>query len=184
MERRSAIKNLAMTFGGLVSLPAWASGWNPDSLGPISTLPADDELLLGAITDTFIPETTTQGVVAPGAQSLKVHQFAMRMIRDCYGEPAQTLLQQGLALTNATAQQTYSKPFSDCDATQRMDVLSKLTASTDPAGPGFVDMIKKLTIRGYMNSEYYLINVEKYNMAPGFYHGCVPVSKVAINGGR
>ncbi|GAB3786056.1 hypothetical protein GCM10028818_48800 [Spirosoma horti] len=179
MQRRSVLKNLAMTIGGLVSLPAWAAGWTPDSLGNVSTLSVDNETLLADIVETFIPETTT-----PGAKSLNVHKFAMRMINDCYGEQAQTTLQQGLALTDSTAQQAYNKPFSAGDATQRMDVLTKVSASADPTGKAFVDMIKKLTIQGYMNSEYYLVNVEKFNMAPGFYHGCVPVSKLAVNGSK
>jgi hypothetical protein len=179
MQRRSALKNLAMTIGGLVSLPAWASGWTPESIGKSNLVTLDEESLLGEIVETIIPETDT-----PGAKSLKVHQFALRMINDCYGEQAQTILKQGLALTDATAQQTYSKSFADCDKSQRKDVLTKTGASTDPAGKPFVDMIKGLTIQGYTNSEYYLVNVQKFNMAPGFYHGCVPVQKLAINGGR
>ncbi|MCK8490555.1 gluconate 2-dehydrogenase subunit 3 family protein [Spirosoma sp. RP8] len=177
MQRRSALKNLAMTLGSLASLPAWASGWTPDSLGTVSTLSISEEALLGDIVETFIPTTTT-----PGAKSLNVHLFVMRMVKDCYGEPAQATLQKGIALLEETAQQTYSKPFSEGDAAQRMDLLAKLSALTDPAGQAFVSMVKKLTIQGYMNSEYYLVNVEKFNMAPGFYHGCVPVPKLAVNG--
>ena len=139
----------------------------------------DDETLLGEIVGTIIPETTT-----PGAKSLKVHQFAMRMIRDCYNPEAQTILKKGLALTETTAQQTFGKAFADGDAVQRKDVLLKLAASTDPAGKAFVDMIKRLTIQGYTNSEYYLVTVQKFNMAPGYYHGCVPIEKLTATGGR
>jgi len=179
MQRRSVLKNLALTVGGLVSLPAWASGWTPNSLGHISGVAIDDEALLAEIVETFIPETTT-----PGAKSLKVHQFVMRMVRDCYDKPAQDTLQQGLALTEATAQQAFGQAFAACDAPRRMEILSKLAASADPVGKAFVDLIKRLTIQGYTNSEYYLVNVAKFNMVPGFYHGCVPVSKLATNSGR
>jgi hypothetical protein len=179
MQRRSAVKSLALTVGGLLSLPAWASGWTPKSLGHISIVPPDQETLLGTIVDTIIPETTT-----PGAKALKVHQFALRMIQDCYEPQASVVLQQGLDLTESIAQQTYSKSFADCDATQRADVLNRLSSSTDPAAKPFIDMIKRLTIQGYMNSEYYMVNVQKYTMAPGFYHGCVPVQAVAVGGGR
>ncbi len=168
-----------MGVGGLISLPAWASGWTPDSIGRVSTVSLDEESLLGDIVETFIPQTDT-----PGAKSLNVHQFVLRMIRDCYDQTAQATLQQGLVLTDATAQQTYNKTFAECDAIQRKDVLAKLTISPDPAGKPFVDLVKNLTIRGYMNSEFYLVNVQKFNMAPGFYHGCVPVQKVAVNGSR
>lgn len=170
MQRRSAVKSLALAVGGLVSLPAWASGWTPQSLGQVATLSGNEEALLGEIVETIIPETTT-----PGAKSLNVHKFAMRMIHDCYDASAQAILQQGLVLTDQTAQQTYTKSFIDCDAIQRRDVLTRMSVLADPAAKSFVDMIKNLTIQGYMNSEYVLVNVRNYNMAPGFYHGCVPV---------
>jgi len=179
MQRRSVLKNLAIGVGGLVSLPAWASGWTPESIGRVSTVALNEEALLGELVETFIPQTDT-----PGAKALGVHQFALRMIRDCYDPSAQTLLQQGLALMDSTAQQTHGKGFMECDATQRKDVLTRLAASTDPVGKPFVDMVKGLTIRGYTNSEFYLVNVQKYVMAPGFYHGCVPVQKIAVNGTR
>ncbi len=153
-----------------MSLPAWANGWTPESIGTVSTLSANQEALLGEIVETIIPETTT-----PGAKSLKVHQFAMRMINDCYGEPAKAALTKGLTAADEAAQQTYSKAFTACDATQRKDVFAKLSSAPDEDTKRFAGLIKNLTIQGYMNSEYYLVNVAKYVMAPGFYHGCVPV---------
>ncbi|ARK12463.1 gluconate 2-dehydrogenase subunit 3 family protein [Fibrella sp. ES10-3-2-2] len=179
MQRRTALRGLAATLGGFIALPTWATNWTPDSLGFISAVSVDEEALLGELVETLIPETTT-----PGAKSLKVHQFALRMINDCYGEQAQKTLQQGLALTETTAQQTYGKAFAEGDPTQRKDVLAKLTVSADPVGKSFVNLIKRLTIQGYTSSEYYLVNVQKFNMAPGYYHGCVPVEKLTAAGSR
>lgn len=170
MQRRSALKHVAAAFGGLVSLPAWASGWTAESLGSVSTLSLSQESMLAEVVETFIPQTDT-----PGAKATNVHKYAMRIIKDCYGPAAQQTLEQGLALTDATAQQLHGKAFADGDATQRMAVITSMAASTDPVGKAFVDMMKPLTIRGYTSSEYYLVNVKKYVMAPGFYHGCVSV---------
>ena len=167
-----------------MSLPTWASGWTADSLKSVSTLPPAEEALLAEIVETFIPATNTSGVDSPGAKALGVHQFAMRMIQDCYGPPAQETLKRGLALTEDSAQKTAGKPFAANDAAQRMAILTTLTTNTDPAGKAFVDLIKGLTIQGYANSEYYLVNVKKYVMAPGYYHGCVEVPEVAVNGSR
>lgn len=36
-------------------------------------------------------------------------------------------------------------------------------------------MIKRMTVDGYMGSEYVMTNITKYEMAPNRYHGCVPV---------
>jgi hypothetical protein len=170
MQRRSAIKNLGTAFAGLVTLPAWALGWTPESIGRCDTLPLTEENLLAEIVETIIPETNT-----PGAKSLKVHQFAMRMINDCYGEPAKASLKQGILQVNQRAEQVYAKPFLACDALQRTDILTQMSHSEDPASKQFFEMVKNLTIRGYMNSEYVLINLTDYKMAPGYYHGCVPI---------
>lgn len=170
MQRRNAIKNLSLAFGSMVALPTWASNWTPESIGKISNLPYNDEELLGEIVETIIPENTT-----PGAKSLKVHQFAMRMINDCYGEAAQKNLKDGLKKTEELAQQTYQKSFTVCDTTQRKDLINKMLDSSDSTSKQFANMIKRLTIQGYTNSEFYMVNVMKFNMAPGFYHGCVPV---------
>lgn len=171
MQRRTALKSLSVAFGGLVSLPAWASCWTPASIGNDNSLSASDEAILAEIVETIIPETKT-----PGAKSLKVHQFALRMINDCYGEAAQRSLQQGLAKTDELAKQINSKSFVECDAQQRKNIVLQLSKA-DVASKKFVEMIKSLTIRGYTNSEYYMVNVQKYVMAPGFYHGCVPVKQ-------
>lgn len=169
MKRRSALKSLSLAIGGLAALPAWATSWTPDSLGTNAFLSFSDETLLAEIVETIIPETKT-----PGAKSLKVHHFAMRMINDCYGEAAQKSLKQGIAKTEELTKQTLNKSFVECDAKQRKDIILQLS-KTDDTSKRFVEMIKNLTIRGYTNSEYYLVNVQNYVMAPGFYHGCVPV---------
>ncbi len=170
MQRRNAIKSLSLAFGGLVALPSWASNWTPDSIGKVSNLSYNDDALLGEIVETIIPETST-----PGAKSLKVHQFAQRMINDCYGEEPQKIFKEGLKKTEELAQQTYQKSFVACDATQRKALLNKMLDSSDNTTKQFANLIKRLTIQGYTNSEYYMVNVIKFNMAPGFYHGCVPV---------
>ncbi|GAB3320610.1 hypothetical protein GCM10027299_14020 [Larkinella ripae] len=170
MKRRNALKNLIAVTGSLVSLPAWATGWTPETVGQTRFASRTEETLLAELVETFIPETTT-----PGAKTLKVHQFALRMINDCYDPSAQEVLKQGLAKTDELAQQAYSKAFTTCDPSQRTDLLRQMGAATEPEIRQFADLIKGLTIRGYTNSEYYLTNVQKYVMAPGFYHGCVNV---------
>ncbi|GAB3911653.1 hypothetical protein GCM10028803_53640 [Larkinella knui] len=168
MKRRSALKSLIVATGSLVTLPAWATGWTPETVGQLTFASLDEEMMLAELVETFIPETTT-----PGAKSLKVHQFVLRMITDCYDQPAQELLKQGLIKTDEMARQAYSKPFTACDVPQRTDLLRQLSAAVEPETQQFANLIKGLTIRGYTNSEYYLVNVRKYVMAPGFYHGCV-----------
>ncbi|MGV3586260.1 MAG: gluconate 2-dehydrogenase subunit 3 family protein [Adhaeribacter sp.] len=170
MKRRTALKNLSMAVAGLVALPAWASGWNPATLGQVAVLPPTEEALLAELVETIIPETDT-----PGAKTLKVHQFVLRMVQDCYGEAAQNNLNQGLITLDQVAKGAFEKLFINLDVTQRTAVLTHLQKSDDPATKGFISLVKNLTIQGYLNSEYVLLNMMDYKMAPGFYHGCVPL---------
>jgi hypothetical protein len=168
MKRRAAVKHLSLALAGLVSLPAWAEAWSPASLGPLTGFQAAEQELLAEIVETILPQTDT-----PGAKALQVHQFALRMIQDCYGEAAQATLAQGLTAVDQIAQGAFSRDFMTCDTAQRTAVLSHMHQSDVKAEKQFVDLIKGLTIRGYLNSEYVQMNLSGYNMAPGFYHGCV-----------
>ncbi|MGV3559984.1 gluconate 2-dehydrogenase subunit 3 family protein [Larkinella arboricola] len=170
MKRRTVLKNLIAATGSLVALPTWATGWTPETVGQATYVSLSEELMLAEVVETFIPETTT-----PGAKTLKVHQFVLRMINDCYDPSAQDLLKQGLIKTDELARQTYSKSFASCDTPQRTDLLRQMGSASDPTTKQFADLVKGLTIRGYTGSEYYMTNVQKYVMAPGFYHGCVDI---------
>jgi len=101
----------------------------------------------------------------------------MRMINDCYGEAAQKGLKEGLMTTDIASKLAHGKVFAEIAPAQRLELLKKLANSPDAATKQFVNMIKGLTIQGYQNSEYVMVNIQKYNMAPGFYHGCVPIKK-------
>lgn len=71
------------------------------------------------------------------------------------------------------AQKSFGKPFGEGDATQRTALLTQL--SQDPAQKDFYSLVKGLTVRGYMSSEYVMTNLTHYEYMPGRYHGCVLV---------
>jgi hypothetical protein len=171
MKRRSAVKNLTMLLAGLGTMPAWVSCWTPDSSRQMVSLSATDESLLAEIMETIVPETDT-----PGSKSLQIHQFALRMIHDCYDESILESVINGLAQTEKTAQNEFGASFTACEPKQRVQVLANLSQSAEPEIKEFVALLKGLTIRGYQNSEYVMVNLLGYTMAPGFYHGCVPQS--------
>ena len=172
MNRRDLIKNVLLVAGALASDFAWSKDLrSPSSQKHVSISP-DEQGLLAEIMETFIPETTT-----PGAKSLKLDQFASRMIRDCYVKTDQGLFNKGLAIVDQTAVNTFKKNFIQSTRSERESVLKKMQDSDDQVQKDFVKIIKALTIAGYQNSEYVMTNVHHYNMNPGFYNGCVPVSK-------
>jgi Gluconate 2-dehydrogenase subunit 3 len=177
VERRSALITLAGAVAGLVSLPGWATGWSAESIQPNRTLiNADQRDLLAEIVDTIIPKTDT-----PGAKELNVHQLIQKLVADCSDKETQDTFTKGLATVNDLAQQSFSKPFVEGDATQRMALLTQMSQSTEPAQKNFYGLVKNMTIRGYMSSEYVMTNLTNFQFIPGHYYGCVPVQAKAVS---
>ncbi|GAB4025187.1 gluconate 2-dehydrogenase subunit 3 family protein [Spirosoma koreense] len=161
---------MAGAVGGLISLPAWANGWTTETTRLTrQLLSAGQTDLLADMAETIIPATDT-----PGAKALNVHQFIQKMVMDCYDKKAQDSLKNGLDSLDGLAQKAFNKPFHEGDATQRTALLTQL--AQDPAQKDFYGLVKGLTIRGYMTSEYVMTNLTHYQFIPGHYHGCVPVS--------
>ncbi len=171
MQRRSVVKNIALTIGAAIVLPAWANAWNRESFqNSFLKNPISQENLLAEIVETIIPKTNT-----PGAKELNVQQFVPVMVMDCYDKNAQEIYKKGFELVENNAKNTYSKSFADCDAKQRLEVLNKMSKSENSDEKKYIQLVKGLTIQGYLNSEYVMTNLRVYEYAPARYHGCVPV---------
>jgi Gluconate 2-dehydrogenase subunit 3 len=172
MERRKAIKGIALSMGSLISLPTWASGWNTSTIGTTFTQPIGGEALLAELVETIIPTTNTLG-----AKGLGVHQFIQKMLMDCYEKTVQADFEKNLANIDPLSIKTFGKPFVEGDATQRITVLQSLAKSEDKDTKDFYKTLRGLTLQGYTSSEYYMTRFTDYEMAPARYYGCVPVKK-------
>lgn len=170
MQRRVALKNMAAAVG-LMSLPAWASGWSKTSVatGP-TTLTPGQEALLAEIVETIIPATDT-----PGAKELGIHRFVQKMVADCFEKKVQEGFTTGLSQLEEAARKNGAASFVALDPAGRTRLLEGLEAGGGQ-GKEFFDLVKGLSIRGYLTSEYVMTNLTGYEMMPGRYHGCVPVA--------
>lgn len=172
MERRVALKNMAAAMGAMAVLPAWASGWNKQSLATNQLLAADQSKILNALVESIIPKTDTQG-----AGELGVGDFVQKMVKDCYDKKSQDSLANGIEALNTKSSKTFGKAFTDASKEQKLQLLQDLDKNGDTNQKAFLGLVKNLTIQGYMNSEYVMTNITHYEMIPARYHGCVPVKK-------
>ena len=172
MKRRIVVKNIALTIGASIVLPAWANAWNHNSLRDNHFNIFSQENLLAEIVETIIPKTNT-----PGAKELNVQQFIPKMVMDCYDKKAQAIYKNGFELVDKNAKNTFSKSFMECDGKQRLEILNKMSKSENEDEKSFIQLVKGLTIKGYLSSEYVMTNLRIYEYAPARYHGCVPVKK-------
>ena len=172
MERRVALKSMALAMGAMAGLPAWASGWSKSSLPNGVLLSVDQSKTLSGMVESIIPKTDT-----PGAGELGVAAFVQTMVKDCYDKKAQDNLSRGVDALDALSAKNFGKSFSDASKEQKVQLLQEIEKSGDSQQKAFFGMVKNLTIQGYMSSEYVMTNLTHYEMIPARYHGCVPVKQ-------
>jgi hypothetical protein len=172
MNRRDALKGMAISVWGLMVVPGCGPGQD-------SATPTEDEFRwlplngtqkknLESIVDTFIPKTDTLGAV-----ELDVHRFIDRLLANCYEEKIQNTFISGLDHMENLASDQHNKSFYKCSRDDREALL--LAMESDEQVKQYFDQAKDLTILGYTTSEYYLTHFTSYDMAPGGYEGCLPI---------
>jgi hypothetical protein len=171
MDRRKAIKNLAIVSGTLITLPQWmVSCGVSDSTIHQSSFSVGEQKLLASITDTMIPAGNSIGALSVG-----VDKFLQKLIDDCYEKDAQDNVKTQLKSLEVSAKSTNKKLFADCTQAQREQLLLKLSTSTNKAEKDFFDLIKSETIRGFNTSQKVMQEYLGYKVAPGHYYGSVNV---------
>ncbi|AYL94798.1 gluconate 2-dehydrogenase subunit 3 family protein [Mucilaginibacter celer] len=192
MDRRTVIKNLALIIGGAALLPACSQDKAKSKVALKNIdISADQEQLIGEVSETIIPKTTT-----PGAKDLLLHLFVLKMVDDCYKKEDQQAFVAGGSHFADAVQKQYGKTFDQLDAKTRelflLDIEKEIQAemleaakrdsATVPRFVGkysaetrkFYSMVKRQTINGYTNSKYFMTNIVVYELVPGRYNARFP----------
>jgi Gluconate 2-dehydrogenase subunit 3 len=162
MNRRSIIKNLGVSILATTALPAWAINWKRNDFAITNFA---ENQLLEKLVDAIIPKTDT-----PGAKEIGAHLFVNRMLNDCHTEATQVNFKKMLSNLKTASETTFGKAI---ESISPVEVLSLIKNSPDIST---IALLKSLTIQAYTNSEYYLTKHKNYQMAPGYFHGCVDAS--------
>lgn len=169
MNRRKALKNLAIVSGGLITLPQWmVSCGLSDTTVHQTSFSAAGQRMLASITDTIIPASNSIGALTVG-----VDKFLQKLIDDCFEKDVQDNVKAQLKALEASAKTTYKKSFADCEQAHREELLLKLSGSEDKAANDFFNLMKSETIRGFNTSQKVMTEYLGYKIAPGHYYGCV-----------
>jgi len=171
MNRRTAFRNITLATGAAVTLPAWSCNWKSAELPESTWLSPGQAVTLENMVEAIIPETNI-----PGAKSLGVNHFVELMVADCHDETDQINFVRGLEAIEKLAQQAYQKIFTDCATEQKEVLLVMLEQSENEKDKDFYLMVKKLTIQGFLSSEYIMTNHSNYQMVPDPYNGCSNVN--------
>ncbi|MCP9768124.1 gluconate 2-dehydrogenase subunit 3 family protein [Lacihabitans sp. LS3-19] len=162
MKRRNLIKSLGLGLIGASHFPAWANNWSDKDLDFNNIEPSG---VLSKFVDVTIPETNS-----PGAKSIGAHLYIQRILNDCYPTNFQKEINETAANINKAANTRFGKSFENLQNNEALDIIKSNATDTKN-----INFLKNLTIRAYTSSEYYLTTHKNYQMAPGFFHGCVEI---------
>ena len=169
MDRREAVKNLAIVYGSLITLPFWMQSCGiSDEPTHLSSFSPEEQALLAKITDTIIPAGNSIGALAVG-----VDKFLQKIIDDCYEPSIRENVKKQLLALNESAKKDYSHSFISCTKKQREETLQKFATSSDKSQKDFFDLLRSETIHGFTSSQEVLEKYLNYKIAPGHYFGCV-----------
>lgn len=173
MKRRALIKNLSIYTSAFILLPSCFLGERDRRLN-FQNIPVtdDEEKFLAELSNVIIPEDKT-----PGAKSLRLHLFVLKMANDCLSKEDQTTFLAGLTDANDLVYETYKKSFSECSGDEKHSIVKRLEAGNcEESILKFYGVLKQQLLNGYTNSKYFMTNVIKYELIPGAYEVHFPVA--------
>lgn len=167
IDRREAVRRLALGGLGSAAMPAWAESlavladgrahgpqapgrsgreWKP------AFLDAHQDATVAAISDCIIPETDT-----PGAKAALVNRFIDGVLAAA-PEPEQREFLLGLRSLDARSRALFGSDFVAARPDEQTALLTSLSAEDHPAvedetGRGFWKAVKAMTVAGYYGSE-------------------------------
>lgn len=116
MNRRNAVKKIAIASGSLITLPFWMTACNSDDKASthLSSFSITEQEILAAVTDTIIPAGN-----AIGALSVGIDKYLQKLIDNCFEKDVQDNVKIQLNGLEKTAKDVHQRSFAKCDQKQR-----------------------------------------------------------------
>jgi hypothetical protein len=170
MDRRKSLKLIGGSVAGIAGLALVDWKWQIlDRVMHAGFFSFDEEQLISAIADTFIPGGVPVPDAAPiGALSTGTDQFLIQLFEKCYEKEDQELLKSQLKALHKSG-------FMDFSPAEREKALMALKASENEDEQKFYDLMRSNTVMGFTTVKEVMVGYRGYEVAPGFYHGCVDV---------
>lgn len=173
LNRRIAIRQFAFLAAGAALIPSCMQDKSKSAILLRNIkIDQDQEKLLEELSETLIPKTDT-----PGARDVAAHLFLLKMVDDCMSPEQQQRFISGLKSFQKLAGQKLTTSFEAADPSRKLAFIKEIhdrNGSDDLAF--FYQTSRQYTIQGYASSQFYLTQVQVYELVPSRFHGCVPVN--------
>lgn len=174
MDRRKSLKIIGGSVAGIAGLVFADRKWQiVDRFTHAGFFSFDEEQLISAIADTFIPAGLPVKVPTPDAQpigalSTGTDQFLIKLFEKCYEKEDQDLIKAQLKGLKKSG-------FEDLSQEEKEKTLMSLKDSENEDEKKFYDLMRSNTILGFTTVKEVMADYRGYQVAPGFYNGCVDV---------
>ncbi|WP_439483201.1 gluconate 2-dehydrogenase subunit 3 family protein [Cyclobacterium plantarum] len=173
MDRRSAMKQLAVLTGGVFMIPS--CDFSEEAILQAYqnlNITASQKALLTQITNTIFPGTTLKR-----AEEIQLQDFVLVMCNDCLKENQQQSFVAGLKQWDEFTKQNFGQAFSKMDQKEAADSIRQ-TMSMEAAPESdaalmakFLAITKQFALQGYLNSEYFMTEIKPYELVPARFFG-------------
>lgn len=180
MDRRLALKQLAMLTGGAILIPSCDFSQESvlEAYQNLNVNASDQHALKGVLNVLF------PGIHLKKAEELDLHEFVLVMANDCLSEEDQQSFVKGLKQLDGYSKKAFGKTFGQMEAEEGAEAF-KNALSADEGNSKTPDTIrdflattKRFGLQGYLTSSYYMTEIMPYNMIPGGYKGSVPITEI------
>lgn len=199
MDRREAIRNVTLLFGGAITASTFSVLFEgctntEKKAGNEALFSPEQQAVITEMADIIIPQTSS-----PGAKAAGVGPFIAMMLEECYPEDVQKLFSEGLTKVDQMSKDQFKSSFVNLDVEKRNAVVRKLADDTiaerkadkekekaaeeknaakknpQDKAPGktyFFALIRELTLLGYFTSEVGAKESLAYLPIPGRWDAC------------
>jgi gluconate 2-dehydrogenase gamma chain len=161
-----------LLLGGAAALTRFGRGKGPASTRT-SGLSAEQYSALEQICETMIPTTDTPGAIAAG-----VPAFMRDMLAEWASPTSRAEVIGVVEAIDQRAWRRYGAPFVEIPVERRLEVVSAFDAEqiggADPAYGKF----KYLVLVGYYHSEIGATQELRFELVPGAWRSCLPLSEI------
>lgn len=171
MQRRTSLKLLGAAGAGIAGLVLADWKWQIlDRLTHVGFFTYDQEQLLASLADTIIPAgvSGTAGTAPIGALSTGTDQFLIKFFEKCLEKEEQEILIQELKALE-------KRGFAALPKLEREAILGEYSKTENENQKKFYELIRSNTIFGFTTVREVMADHLGYQVAPGFYSGCVEV---------
>jgi hypothetical protein len=172
LDRRSLILGAVFLVGGAAALTRFSRGTSSQSdTGPVFS--SDQFALLEQLSEVIIPATDTPGAIGAG-----VPEFIRQLLGDWGSRETRALIVGVLESVEKQSWSRHGAGFLELPVERRLSLIRALDEESIAREDIGWSRFKQLVLVGYYHSEIGATHELRYELVPGAWRSCLPLTEV------